>query len=61
METFDQLASNQHHHSEMNALYSPTQPCLSAYCIWLLNGPGISPGSADQYVLGNLFMDLTNQ
>lgn len=24
---FDQLASNQHHHSKMNALFSPTQLC----------------------------------
>ncbi len=26
-----------------------------------LNGPGISPGSADQYILENLFVDLTIQ
>ena len=35
MKPFDQLASNQHHHSRMNALYSPTQPCSSSHCIWL--------------------------
>ena len=46
---FDQLASNQHHHSEMNALFGPTQPCFKCilYLASSLKDPGVSPGSAD--------------
>jgi len=45
--------------SEMHcsALRSLTQPCMTAYCICHnIYGPGISPGSANQCILGDVYL-----
>ena len=45
--------------SEMhfNALRSLTQPCMTAYCFYHNTyDPGISPGSANQYILGDMYL-----
>jgi len=45
--------------SEMhfNALRSLTQPCMTACCIYHNTyDPGISPGSANQCILGDVYL-----
>jgi len=40
-----------------SALRSLTQPCMTAYCIWHITyDPGISPGSANQCILGDVYL-----
>ena len=40
-----------------NALRGLTQPCLTAYCILHITyDPGISPGSANQCILGDMYL-----
>ena len=40
-----------------SALRGLTQPCLTAYCILHITyDPGISPGSANQCILGDMYL-----
>ena len=40
-----------------NALRSLTQPCMTAYCIYHnAYDPGVSPGSANQCILGDVYL-----
>ena len=42
---------------QLNALRSLTQPCMTAYCLYHNTyDPGISPGSATQCTLGDVYL-----
>ena len=44
-------------HIHFSALRSLTQPCLTAYCVLHITyDPGISPGSANQCILGDVYL-----